>query len=450
MEAPPTMKDLHRYLEKTTFFLEDTFDRLKLNIGYSFNFVKISEVNTSLEFYREVEYPHPNFDFFNFTRRYRSLNNISSKTEAYIFSLNKIFSQNKNKVFIFNVEDRESLETSFFILQVDLEAYKRHINRDFNCNFLDFLFDQIFYKITHDFITRKGGTLISTLGPREIITLATKSFIDSLRIRERDIDILETINSVSRMKYENNEAIGEIVISNLDSLIINNILRIDGDVSIREARKIRKLLEGTKGNFSLVSDLEKIYGFANKSFLKTLKGIFRVKILASEHWELYYGERKLLKIVNGIPVFDKLLLEKQDFIKKLEATFNSLLIWEREKLWNLVEKVIESGQGALLVITEGALEEARRLSIHSTVFKPFEMKSDLILDLSRIDGAILMSPQRMCSAIGVILDGVLSENGDSSRGARFNSALKYYDTQKDKNKMIIIVVSEDGAVDILG
>ncbi len=252
------------------------------------------------------------------------------------------------------------------------------------------------------------------------------------------------------MKYENKEATGEIVISNLDSLIVNNILRVEKNIGIRETRKIRKLLEGTKGNFSLVSDLENIYGFANKSFLKTLKGIFRVKILATEHWELYYEEKKLLKIMDGIPVFDKLLLEKKDFIKKLETTFNSLLIWEREKLWNLVEKVIEAGQGALLVITEGYLEEARRLSIHSTVFKPFEMKSDLILDLSKIDGAILMSPQRMCSAIGVILDGVLSENGDSSRGARFNSALKYYDTQKDKNKMIIIVASEDGAVDILG
>ncbi len=444
------MKDLHRYLEKTSLFLEDTFERLKLNIEYSFNFVKISEEDASLEFYREVEYSHPHFNFFDFTRRYISVNNIPSRTEAYIFSLNKIYSQNKNKVFIFKVDDGESLETSFFILQVDLEAYKRHINYDFNCNFLDFLFDQIFYKITHDFITKKSGSLISTLGAREIITLATKGFIDSLKIKDRDIDILETINAVSRIKYENKEATGEIVISNLDSLIVNNILRVEKNIGIRETRKIRKLLEGTKGNFSLVSDLENIYGFANKSFLKTLKGIFRVKILAIEHWELYYEEKKLLKIMDGIPVFDKLLLEKKDFIKKLETTFNSLLIWEREKLWTLVEKVIEAGQGALLVITEGYLEEARRLSIHSTVFKPFEMKNDLILDLSKIDGAILMSPQRMCSAIGVILDGVLSENGDSSRGARFNSALKYYDTQKDKNKMIIIVASEDGAVDILG
>lgn len=91
-----------------------------------------------------------------------------------------------------------------------------------------------------------------------------------------------------------------------------------------------------------------------------------------------------------------------------------------------------------------------RLKIHSTVFKPFEMKSNLMLDFFKIDGAILMSPRRMCSSIGVILDGVLSEMGDSSRGARYNSALKYYDTQKDKYKMIIIIASEDGAVDIVG
>lgn len=446
------MADLQKYLEKNSLFLEEVFDLLKLNIEYSFNFVEISEEKGSLKFYREVEYPHKNFDFFSFTRRYQSVNNIDSTLEAYVFSLKKIFSQNKNKIFIFKVDDREVLKNSFFILQVDLGTYKRHINHDFNCNFLDFLFDQIFYKISHDFTLKKPGTLISTLGAREIISLATKSFINSLNMKEdtQDIDIFETINSISRMKYENSEATGEIVISRLNSLVINSILRVEGDISIKETRKVRKLLEGTKDNFSLVTDLENIHGFGNKSFLKTLKGIFRIKILSSEHWELFYKEKKLLKIVDGIPIFDKLLLEKKDFIMKLEAAFGNLLTWEKEKLWNLVEKIIESDQGALLVITEGYLKEAKRLSIHSTVFKPFEMKSSFMLDFFKMDGAILMSPRRVCSAIGVILDGVLSENGDSSRGARFNSALKYYDTQKERYKMIIIVASEDGAVDILG
>ena len=115
-----------------------------------------------------------------------------------------------------------------------------------------------------------------------------------------------------------------------------------------------------------------------------------------------------------------------------------------------VEKAIDSNHGGILVITEGYLEEAKRLAIHSTVFKPFKIKEDLIVDFFNIDGAKLMSPKGKCSAIGVILDGLLSERGDSSRGARYNSALKYYETQKGTYKMMIIVVSEDGVVDILG
>jgi|GEM_PF-5890896 len=446
------MADLEKYLEKSSSFLEDVFDLLKLNIDYTFNFIEISEKNSSLKLYKEVECPYAKPDFFDFARRYQALNNIPSKLETYIFSLKKLFYQSKNKVFIYKVNTPDTLEYSFFILQVDLETYKRHINHDFNCNFLDFLFDQAFYKITHDFIPEKRGGLISSLGAREIISLATKSFIGSLKMKgdTLDLDIFETINAVSKMKYESSEAIGEIVISKFDSLIMNNILRVEGNISIKEVRKVRKLLEGTKGNFSLVTDLENVYGFGNKSFLKVLPEVFRVKILSSEHWELFYREKKLLKIVDGIPVFDKLLLEKQDFIMKLEAAFGNLLTWEKEKLWNFVEEIIETDQGALLVITEGYLEEASRLSIHSTVFRPFEMNSNLMLDFFRIDGAILMSPKRICSAIGVILDGVLSENGDSSRGSRYNSALKYYDTQKEQYKMIIIVASEDGAVDVLG
>ena len=143
-------------------------------------------------------------------------------------------------------------------------------------------------------------------------------------------------------------------------------------------------------------------------------------------------------------------MEKLEFIDKIGLNFSNLLFLEKEKLWNLVKSVMESNKGALLVITEGYLEEAKRLSLHSTLFKPFEMKGDLIIDFSGIDGAILISPYRICSAIGVILDGVISDNGDPSRGARFNSALKYYDTQNQKHKMIIIIVSDDGTVDILG
>lgn len=444
------MVELHKELDKTSGFLENIFNLLKLNVEYSFNYVEIHEKEQVLNFYEEKDYLRENFDFFNLTEKYQNINNITSKSEAYIFSLKKMFFQTSRKIYVF--KGSSSVELDFFIFQVDQNAYKRHKNTDFDCNFLDFLFEQIFYKVRYDYMREGSNTLISNLGPKEIITLATKKFMNFLSMKDgaKDIDVFEGINHISKLKYENGIATGEIYISKIDPHILSNILQVEGSIRMNEERKVRKLLEGTRGNFSLVADLEYLYGFGGKNFLKTLKDAFRVKIISSEHWELYYKEKKLLKVVEGIPIFDKLLLEKQDFIIKIGNTFVNLIRWEKERLWKLVEEAIESNHGGILVITEGYLEEAKRLAIHSTVFKPFEIKEDLIVDFFNIDGAILMSPKGKCSAIGVILDGLLSGRGDSSRGARYNSALKYYETQKDTYKMMIIVVSEDGVVDILG
>jgi len=49
--------------------------------------------------------------------------------------------------------------------------------------------------------------------------------------------------------------------------------------------------------------------------------------------------------------------------------------------------------------------------------------------------------------IGTILDGIKSKKTNMSRGARYNSAIRYIESQKSKHKRtFIVVVSEDGYV----
>ena len=69
--------------------------------------------------------------------------------------------------------------------------------------------------------------------------------------------------------------------------------------------------------------------------------------------------------------------------------------------------------------------------------------------LSIIDGAILVSPTGICFAIGVILDGIATDYGDSSRGARYNSAIRYFvSSSSAKRRTLCVVISADGYVDI--
>ena len=59
----------------------------------------------------------------------------------------------------------------------------------------------------------------------------------------------------------------------------------------------------------------------------------------------------------------------------------------------------------------------------------------------------MVGPDGRCHAFGVILDGVSNESGDRSRGARFNSAVRYQNMATVGS--IIIVISDDGTIDLL-
>jgi hypothetical protein len=52
----------------------------------------------------------------------------------------------------------------------------------------------------------------------------------------------------------------------------------------------------------------------------------------------------------------------------------------------------------------------------------------------------------MCHGFGTILDGMASESGDPSRGARFNSALRYVEAAWP---CLAVVVSQDSGIDFI-
>lgn len=76
----------------------------------------------------------------------------------------------------------------------------------------------------------------------------------------------------------------------------------------------------------------------------------------------------------------------------------------------------------------------------------------LLLQLSSIDGALLVDLEAKCWACGVILDGNAIVRGDMARGSRFNSTNNYIHNLLGiypNSPLLAIVVSEDGMVDLL-
>ncbi|WHY79938.1 diadenylate cyclase [Neobacillus sp. WH10] len=168
------------------------------------------------------------------------------------------------------------------------------------------------------------------------------------------------------------------------------------------------------------------------------------------HFDLLYKDNVLMQVSYGIPKLPKPKVNKEKFFDDVARKFD-VKLKSIEHLWSLIKVAIQQKHGTMIVISGEAEKEALRLANQSTLIKPQKVDKDLMAVITSIDGAVLIDRESVCYSIGVILDGVASENGDPSRGARFNSAIRYIDyiEKEFKHKVLIVIVSEDGYVDII-
>lgn len=119
-----------------------------------------------------------------------------------------------------------------------------------------------------------------------------------------------------------------------------------------------------------------------------------------------------------------------------------------DALWALATAAADAEHGTMLVVSERAAAEAARLGSQALTVEPTQLDDSLVRQVTGIDGAVLVDPSGCCHAIGVILDGTAVGEGDRSRGARYNSAVKYLASAGD-TPTVILLVSEDGMINLL-
>lgn len=198
----------------------------------------------------------------------------------------------------------------------------------------------------------------------------------------------------------------------------------------------------------LLCDGYEIFGIikVSKSSLKGRNG-FSVIFKGKSLWDLEYPNcNHIMTIKDSIPSIPKQPINYNEFQKEFENIFYKE--GDIKTLWFIIEQASKQEHGTMLVITDKAEEEAQRLTGHE-VDCQISMFKNIVYGVTSIDGAVLLNPQGQCSAIGVILDGQSDEKiEDKSRGARYNSAVRYLYTYKEHQRCIIIVISEDGMINL--
>lgn len=301
-------------------------------------------------------------------------------------------------------------------------------------------------------LSEKGDEILRSAG-----YWLTAVLEDACETEEEDDSHRENLfrpcNVISSLFYEGNEGLGRILVSKRGHPNVVTIVEFNRPLKMSNYRGIRKLLEVASVNLNLLCDSSTIYGLgalSDHDYDASDESLFVIEFTSHHTWNLVHAGKQLMTVSYNLPGLPATTISENEFRKQALEVFSQITDIELRRLWALVREALRQKHGTILVVSSDADAESIRLRFQSTAVKPVQLDPNLLLPLTSIDGAVLLDTGAICYAIGTILDGVASENGNPARGARYNSAIRYRDHMQARNKAcLIVVISEDGMAEIL-
>ncbi|UYZ58961.1 DNA integrity scanning protein DisA nucleotide-binding domain protein [Hymenobacter latericus] len=298
-----------------------------------------------------------------------------------------------------------------------------------------------------------SGLLLRPRDTDEVVRSAGKLLMDTpaqaLGMDPAAAKLFNTLNTVSSLRYEGTAGVGQVLLARRGHPNVQEIFALTCPTPLSDYRAVRKLLQMTSNDVSLLSDGENVYALGRQvgNYDSSREDLFVISFLHHYVWEFRHGGQVIMRSSYGQPSLPQTRLSRSEFRQGLRQTFGLTDPAKVERLWDVLVEASRQQSGTLVVITTEALAEADRLKLQCTLIEPVPLTPLITRLVTAIDGAVLIDPEAYCYSIGVILDGKASGRGSSTRGARYNSALRY--VESSPYPCMAIVVSEDGLVDIL-
>jgi DNA integrity scanning protein DisA with diadenylate cyclase activity len=312
-------------------------------------------------------------------------------------------------------------------------------------------------------IAMAAGDAFSPPSVVSLMRAAGKSLFSELLDAPQSATPFESISKISSLSYEKTFSNGKILLVSWDDLsrlghnsAFERIVTFEAAIPLNRLRHIRKILELSGGDIYLLSDGEYIYGTVRiidaAEASRYLKQLLTIEFSHYASWQLSYNLIRLFQVVHEELLIPKPKISYYKFSKTLRELYPSFNAKHTLQLYKLILEAFKQIKGTLIVLSKNARSEAIRLKNQGFVIEPRPLSESDMQSITRIDGAILMDLDGICHGIGVILDGIATEKGDPSRGARYNSAIRYVETVSRNTlyaDVIVIVISEDGDADII-
>ena len=263
-------------------------------------------------------------------------------------------------------------------------------------------------------------------------------------------DLFERFNEISTLMYEGAKGTGRLILASAANRSVNMLLKFAQSVPLSEPRWCRKVLQMATGDNALVANCERIFGLGSVSPSAdpcTSQEVFVVEFLDHCHWRLLYDDQVMLISRYGSPSLPRDAFPRHRLLDTYRRLFPEASAEDIDRFIALFQAALGQSHGSMMIVAQEAQAEANRLGGQGTRIDPIVMTPDLYHQVTGIDGAVIIDPHGVCHAIGVILDGPARPEGTASRGARYNSAIRYVGSS-DASRLAV-VVSDDDTVDVI-
>jgi hypothetical protein len=264
--------------------------------------------------------------------------------------------------------------------------------------------------------------------------------------------LFNACNYIASLSYEGAESVGGMIVAKIGHPNISTTIQLSRPLRLQKYRAIRKLLEITTTGESILTDGEFVTGFGRMSgvYDPSSSDLFMVRFTGHHKWEVLHDDHPMMVVKHEVPRMPSPSLNKAEFISSCGILFPDIEPEKINFLYELALGACKQRHGTILVITPLARDETERLSSQSTGIVPTVASEEILRCVSSIDGAILIDMDGVCHAIGVILDGSAIQEGDTGRGARYNSTLRYIHGMRERSiPCLAVVVSEDGTAELM-
>lgn len=469
---------------------EEIFNSLRKDLLHSVMIVCVKP-NNQVQYYNSDESDSFKYDFSNIFQLADSLRNVSQG--KFVVNTNPIIQEDYERYFAqseFNsaikmVVQQMDFEHKFEVFVSGNIIRSREVEKGYLVlRFNKFVYDDI-YKIPTASISRihffsnivdstihvffdevskaedheSDGFNVSSINSSSVINNSGLQFMSTPTANLRNGDgmfgLANKLNAISALEYEKKQIKrSSIILTYKDNPIITYKIRFKEPVCLNNAKHIRKLLEMTTDRMKLISDASLVYGLGEitTSFNPAHGEVYEVIFTEQFSWTLYHDNKNVLTYFMGNPSLPRNIISQEEFADKFLRVFGNDEIHKNysNHFYNIVYNAIEEHVGTIIVISENAQSEAERLKGQSMLIEPMKLLPDNISGMIKIDGAILSDEKGVCYSIGTILDGLAVNNkGNSARGSRYNSSIRYYYSQNKKCNLLIIIISDDGDVNIL-